>query len=155
MSGNLAAAISSAELSAPFTAISMFDCPLATHTSPTATFFTVSVFLPATIKSLPEPGARPWSLVLHLPFSSAVALADLSPRVTVTFSPGSAVPHTFAFESWSRTMLSLMSAGSFTSADAVSEQPRNAARAGERNVFMGKGGQLGGERRLRQARGAE
>ena len=152
MSGNFASAISLSESFPSFTAISMFDCPLAIHTSPTATFLTVSLFLPAIVMSMPGPGLSPSSLTRHFPALSAVSLTECAPSVAVTFSPGFALPQTFAFASWSRTMLSLMSAGSFTSASAETLRPRNAARAGESRVILGTGMKIGGARRVRQVR---
>ena len=74
----------------------MFDCPEATHTSPIATSFTVSVFLPEIVISPATPGGNPASCTLHLPAASAAVSTVFAPSFTVTFSPAAAQPQTFA-----------------------------------------------------------
>src|SRR4051812_14642707 len=124
----------------------MFDCPEHTHTSPTSTSLTVSVFLPFTVSAagLALAGIA-GSFAVHLPEPSALALAVWSPKVTVTGSFASAVPHTgTAMPCW-RTMWSPNSGDSFTSARADAagrsrSEHSNAARTAQganRRRFIG------------------
>src|SRR4051794_11911707 len=119
----------------------MFDWPDATHTSPTATFFTVRLFLPVTVMSPAGPAVRPSSFTFHLPSAAAVAFTSRAPSFTVTASCGAAQPQTFAGVSGMRTMLSLMTAGSLTSARATTASRREDAPAKQRRAkgerFMG------------------
>src|SRR4051812_38400914 len=94
----------------------MFDWPEPTQTSPTSTLCTVTVVLPATVISYGPPALSGPKRTAHRP-SAPVVVDSLAPAtVTVTFSPGSAQPHTRAFAPCWSTMLSPTSAGSLTTA---------------------------------------
>ena len=101
----------------------MLDWPEQTQTSPTRMFFTVMVFLPLNVIScvLLAAGASTWKI--HLPWSSAwmVNAVCCQLRVTVISSFGSAQPQSETRVPAWRTMLSLMTAGKRTLADASAE----------------------------------
>ena len=84
---------------------SMFDCPEQIQTSPTSTSLNVTVFFPFTVTvtgvALPGNGV---SSTRHFPLSSAWACVFSEPTVTVTASPGSAVPQTGSFAPSCSTM---------------------------------------------------
>src|ERR1041384_5190878 len=93
MSGKSAFLISSAAFLTYFIGRDMLDWPAQYQTSPIKMFFTVSVFLPWTvIVSGLLLGCMAGSLQDHWPLSSAVAAAFWSASVTVTDSPGDAMP---------------------------------------------------------------
>src|SRR5215210_4924047 len=93
---------------------SMFDCPDATHTSPTATSLNMTAFgaffsfgtaflsAPRMVKTPSVPPGNAASLAIHLPSLSALTACPSSrlpstvptDRWTYTSSPGSAVPQT-------------------------------------------------------------
>ena len=97
MPGRSAAAMSSAA-SEPLRGQYMFDCPEQSQTSPTSTSLNVTAVLPPeTTSGVPACFGSAFiagSLTSHLPESSAVAEASWPRNLTVTFSPGSAVPQT-------------------------------------------------------------
>src|SRR5258706_1430334 len=111
--GYCASAISCSALLQPPRLISMFDWPEQTQTSPTKTFFNVIVFFPATTISNGPPAFNGLSVTDHLPPASAVGLTGCFLNVTVTFSPGAAVPQIGTFVSRCKTMFSLMTHGKF------------------------------------------
>src|SRR5262249_36871546 len=86
---------------------SMFDWPEQTHTSPTATFLKVILFLPSTNNTYPVPAGWAGSLTSQFPSLSAFTLApgpDCLPTPTMNSSPGSALPqNTISAPCW-RTM---------------------------------------------------
>ena len=73
----------------------MFDCPPQIQTSPISTSLIVTVFLPVTTSSWPTVFIfMAGNLSIHLPSASALVVAWALPTLTVTCSPGSAVPQT-------------------------------------------------------------
>ena len=70
----------------------MFDWPPANHTSPTSTSWTFTSFA-ASVRPSFEAGIG-LRFTRQPPCASATASADCPANVTVTFSPGAAVPHT-------------------------------------------------------------
>jgi hypothetical protein len=116
--GNFAAAFSFSKWLQRCTCIAMFDCPDASHTSPTSTSLTVSVFLPDTVSVSASPAGRGSSFTDQLPARSAVVFFVCLPSVTLTSSPASAQPQTGTAASRWSTAWSLKTLGSFTSAGA-------------------------------------
>ena len=95
MAESVAAAFSASKSRQPPTVISMFDWPPQSHTSPTSTSLSVSVFSPAMVISRGDALAGIASRrTIHLPPSSAVADFSWPPKRTVTFSPAFAHPQT-------------------------------------------------------------
>src|SRR5262249_3451960 len=103
----------------------MLDWPEQTQTSPTATLCTTNVFFPATVISHGPPAASGPSSTFQRPPLSGAVPAVCPARLTVTCSPGSAVPHTATFVPRWSTMLSLINAGRLTLPLADSATPSN------------------------------
>src|SRR5665213_2843734 len=97
----------------------MLDWPEPSQTSPMRTSFTVIEFFPERVISKGPPGLRWERRTTHLPSAPATADFVCFLKVTVTFSPGSAVPHTGTDMPLWRTMWSLNSEEGFTSASVV------------------------------------
>ncbi len=73
----------------------MFDCPLASQTSPTRMSATFSVApSPCTCSTYGPPAACAGSFACQRPLASAFAVACLPSRLTVSVAPGVAQPHT-------------------------------------------------------------
>ena len=117
--GSFAAVCSCSKFFARLTCIAMFDWPEPSQTSPTSTSEKVTVFWPLTVSVCGPAAASGASFTDHLPSAPAFAVAVWPAIVTVTSSPGAAVPHTgTAVARWSTMWLPKM-AGSFTSARAA------------------------------------
>src|ERR1051326_8863937 len=99
--------------------MSMLDWREQTQTSPTKTFLYSSVLLPLIVIGNGPPASPASNLTSHLPLSSAVALASFSRKVTVIFSPLSAVPQTLTFVFCCSTIPSVQMALGLTSAQAT------------------------------------
>ncbi len=116
-SSSLACGKTSAALLAPESENPMFDCPDASHTSPTTTSETVTVSEPRAVNT---PGvactASGSSVTLHRPAASASAVLLCPANSTVTFSPASAVPQTGTGCPACNTICSQNSPFSFTAA---------------------------------------
>ncbi len=111
-----------------FTRHSMFDWPEQTHTSPARTFLRVKVFLPAMVTVSLSLAWNVPTRTIHQPSSRAVvpsliellaSFPETTSIVTVTFSPGSAVPQIGQVVPRWRTMLSEKSGCGLTSARAA------------------------------------
>ena len=100
---------------------SIFDCPEPTHTSPTSTSCTWIVLLPAMVMSYGPPGFSFVNRTIQRPSAPATALRCCFRKVTVTFSPGAAVPHTGTDIPLCNTAWSLNSGEGFTSACETAE----------------------------------
>ena len=97
----------------------MFDCPDATHTSPTTTPLISIAFLPAIQMFIGLSDAViGGNSTSHLPSAVAVVRSCLSPSETWISSPGSAQPQTGIFAFCCITMLEPKMAGIVTSATA-------------------------------------
>src|SRR5258706_8868921 len=118
MRGLEAAAISPAGFARSCKANSMFDCPEATHTSPTSTSWNVMAFEAFTVSVKGPPAEDGGRYKLHLPRSSAVVLACVPRNSAATRSPDAAIPHTWMGRSRCTTMWSENRAGTVTSAAA-------------------------------------
>ena len=105
----------------------MFDWPEQTQTSPTSTSSKVTVFFPLTVIVCGPPAGSGSSVTDHLPSSPAFAVFDWSAMLTVTSSPGSALPQTLSFCFCCKTMWLPKMFGSETSARAGGPPARNAA----------------------------
>ena len=95
---------------------SVLDCPLANHTSPTRTFRIVSALdAPTTVRTrFSFDASIASSDTHHLPSAPAWAVLLCPANATVTFSPGSATPHTGTARPRWRTMLSANGVAVFT-----------------------------------------
>ena len=110
------------------------DWPLANHTSPTRTFLIVSLLdAPATVRTrFSFDASIASSETLHLPSAPAWAVFVCPANVTVTFSPGSATPHTGTARPRWRTMLSANGVAVFTNPYAANAV---ASTAGTTTIF--------------------
>ena len=105
----------------------ILDWPEHSHTSPSSTLLTVTVFLPFRVSVNGPPAGRGARLTRQCPSVPATVETDCVPSVTVTFSDGSAVPQTGTWTPRCKTMLSWNSADGRTSArDAAGARSDNA-----------------------------
>ena len=99
----------------------MFDWPAHNQTSPIAMSFSAIVLFPRMVSEWPVPCDGVSSDTCHRPAGLAVALAVFPQlALTVTFSPGSAKPHTVLSIFCCSTIWSLKRLGMRTSAFAMS-----------------------------------
>ena len=114
----------------------MLLCPEQNHTSPTTTLVKTILLFPVTVKSAPSAlassGARS---TRHLPAASAVAFPCKSASLTVTTSPGAALPQIGVFALRANTPWSANSAGSFTSPHNASIGNANKLNTRRFNMF--------------------
>ena len=92
--GRVAACTSSSPLSARRSGNSMFDWPEQSHTSPIAISSDAALapFAPVTLILNGPPPARAGKLALHRPLASVVVVAFEPAKVTLSCSPGVALP---------------------------------------------------------------
>ena len=117
---------------------SMFDCPEASHTSPTSTSpSSMRPPSPLTLKATALPEARSGaSLTLQRPSAAATALPISRPTFTFTSAPGVAVPHTLSGLSHCSTMQSVNTSASFSLASAARAISRAAATKHSLFIFL-------------------
>src|SRR5215217_2640136 len=119
MLGCLASSMACLDLSVACSGHSMLDCPEPSQTSPTRTSSSSRVLLPLMVIFCALALASNLGRVtFHLPSSSALAVAALPPKLTVTDSPLSAQPQTTSGLSRWTTMWLAETDGTVTSADA-------------------------------------
>ena len=114
---------------------SMLDWPEQTQTSPTRTSLYSILFLPLMVIGSGPPAAPESSLTIHSPLSPPASVTASWPRkVTVTASPGSALPQMETSDFCWSTMPSLHRAWGLTSARAAAG--RAARLAIRSNIFQ-------------------